>query len=43
MNAKMSQGKCFSSKGRDWPQYFEDLLLRAVAGLNFNRASCYFV
>ena len=43
MNAKMSQGKCFSSKGRDGPQYFEGLLLPVNPGLNFNPASCYFV
>lgn len=43
MNAKMSQGKCFSSKGRDWPQYLEDLLLPVVPGLNFKPAPCYFV
>ena len=41
MNAKMSQGKCFSSKGRDGPQYFEGLLLPVNPGLNFNPASCY--
>ena len=40
MNAKMSQGKCFSSKGRDWPQYFENLLLPAKPGLNFNPVLC---
>ena len=40
MNAKMSQGKCFSSKGRDWPQYFEFRLLPAKPGLNLNPVLC---